>query len=180
LSDELDLNLNQGFLMRLPLVLLLIGLTACASGGASSRDDAPVVACQVPVASSPQQTWRQVSAEGFTFCVPPSWRQSASNTFRGEGGWIRWGVGQFRPTATATTTVTVPAGQLPLPAGRQNRFSESIGGSIAELWDNELEGTLYTGAQWTRPSVYLFGQSTSPAVRLQQLQIYRTVRFTTT
>ncbi|HEX8319040.1 hypothetical protein [Longimicrobium sp.] len=163
--------------MRLPPVVLLIGLTACASSGASSHEDAPVVACQVPVASSPQ-TWRQITAEGFTFCVPSTWRQSGANTFRGEGGWIRWGVGQYRPTAIATTTVNVPAGQLPLSAGRQNRFSESIGGSIAELWDNELEGTLYTGAQWTRPSVYLLGQSTSQAVRLQQLQVYRTVRFT--
>jgi hypothetical protein len=51
---------------------------------------------------------------------------------------------------------------------------------MAELWDNEMEGTLYTGAQWTQPTaVHLFGQSTSPAVRSQQLQIYRTVRFTT-
>lgn len=165
--------------MRIPPVLLLIGLAACASSGASSHVDAPVVACQVTVASSPQQSWRQITAEGFTFCVPSTWRQSGANTFRGEGGWIRWGVGQFRPTATVTTTVNVPAGQLPLPAGRQNRFSESIGGSIAELWDNELEGTLYTGAQWTRPSVYLLGQSTNQAVRLQQLQVYRTVRFTT-
>ena len=167
--------------MRFPSVLLLSGLAACASSGASSYDEGPVVSCQVPVASAPQQTWRQIAAEGFTFCVPSTWRQSGANTFRGDGGWIRWGVGQFRPSAggSTTRTLTVPAGQLPLPAGRQNRFSESIGGSIAELWDNELEGTLYTGAQWTRPSVYLFGQSTSQAVRLQQLQIYRTVRFTT-
>lgn len=167
--------------MRLPLVLVLVGLAACASrGGVASDDAAPVVACQVPVASAPQQTWRQITAEGFTFCVPSTWRQSGANTFRGEGGWVRWGVGQFRPTATATRTVTVPAGQEPPPLpGRQNRFSESIGGSIAELWDNEFEGTLYTGAQWTSPTaVYLAGQSTSPAVRAQQLQIYRTVRFT--
>jgi hypothetical protein len=166
--------------MRLPLVLLLIGLTACASRGASTHGEAPVVSCQVPVASSSQETWRQVTAEGFTFCVPSSWRQSASNTFRGEGGWIRWGVGEYQPTATGSFTVTVPAGQgPPTPPGRRNRFSESIGGSLAELWDNELQGTLYTGAQWRRPTpIYLLGQSTSQAVRAQQLQIYRTVRFT--
>jgi hypothetical protein len=63
--------------------------------------------------------------------------------------------------------------------GRVNRYSESIGGSVAELWDNDLEGTLYTGAQWTNPAVYLAGESKSPAARAQQLQVYRTVRFTT-
>lgn len=168
--------------MRFPSVLLLIGLAACASSGASSRDEAPVVACQVPVASSPQQTWRQITAEGFTFCVPSTWRQSGANTFRGEGGSIRWGVGQYRSTAAAvaTRTVTVQAGQEPPPlAGRVNRYSESIGSSVAELWDNDLEGTLYTGAQWTNPTaVYLAGESKSPAARIQQLQVYRTVRFT--
>jgi hypothetical protein len=167
--------------MRFPSALLLIGLTACASSGASSYEDAPVVSCQVPVASSSQETWRQITGEGFTFCVPPTWRQSGANTFRGEGGSIRWGVGQYRPTAIGTTTVNVRADQpLPPPAGRQNRFSESIGGNVADLWDNELEGTLYTGAQRTSPTaVYMTGQTTSPAVRSQQLQIYRTVRFTT-
>jgi hypothetical protein len=166
--------------MRFPSVLLLIGLTACASSGASSYEDAPVVSCQVPVASSPQQTWRQITAEGFSFCVPSTWRQSGANTFRGESGSIRWGVGQYRSTGTVTRTVTVRAGQEPPPPpSRVNRFSESIGGSVAELWDNEFDGTLYTGAQWMSPAVYLAGESTSPAVRAQQLQVYRTVRFTT-
>jgi hypothetical protein len=77
--------------------------------------------------------------------------------------------------------MVVQAGQEPPPpAGRVNRYSESIGGSVAQLWDNDLEGTLYTGAQWTHPTtVYLAGESTSPVARSQQLQIYRTVRFTT-
>jgi hypothetical protein len=62
--------------------------------------------------------------------------------------------------------------------GRQHRFSEVIGGGLAELWDNELDGTLYTGAKWVEPRrVYLLGQSTSHTARTTQLQIYRTVRF---
>jgi hypothetical protein len=129
---------------------------------------------------APQQSWRQITAEGFTFCVPSTWRQSGANTFRGEGGSVRWGVGQYRSSAVVTRTVNVQAGQEPaLPAGHVNRYSESIGGSVAELWDNDLEGTVYTGAQWTNPTaVYLAGESKSPAARIQQLQIYRTVRFT--
>lgn len=94
---------------------------------------------------------------------------------------MRWGVGQYRSSAVVTRTVIVQAGQEPPPpAGRVNRYSESIGGRVAELWDNDLEGTLYTGAQWTHPNaVYLAGESTRPDGRAQQLQIYRTVRFTT-
>jgi len=166
--------------MRFPSLLLLIGLTACASSGVGSQNDAPPVPCQVPLAFSTQETWRQITAEGFTFCVPSTWRQSGPNSFRAEGGSIRWGVGQYRGAATVTRTVVVQAGQeLPPLAGHVNRYSESIGGRVADLWDNDLEGTLYTGAQWTNPAVYLAGESTSPAARAQQLQVYRTVRFTT-
>lgn len=74
----------------------------------------------------------------------------------------------------------VPAGSIPpIPQGRNNRFSEMIGGSLAELWDNEYEGTFYTGAQWRTPiSIHLHGQSTSQRGRDRQFEIYRTVRFT--
>jgi hypothetical protein len=130
-------------------------------------------------ASREAAPWRQVTANGFSFCVPATWRATGGNTLRGEGGWIRWGVGEYRPTATRSVTVAVPAGQgTPVVPGRQHHFSEQIGGGIAELWDNELNGTLYTGAKWLEPrAVYLLGQSTSKAARATQLQIYRTVRF---
>jgi hypothetical protein len=125
-------------------------------------------------------SWQQVAADGFTFCVPASWRASGGNTFHGQGGWVRWGVGEpRRTTAARITTVTVPASQGPLVLpGRQRRFSETIGGGLAELWDNELDGTFYTGAQWRSPKViHLLGQSTSETTRATQLQVYRTVRF---
>jgi len=75
--------------------------------------------------------------------------------------------------------MTLPAGSPPLTLpGRRNRFSESIGGYVAELWDNEYEGKFYTGAQWQTPTrIYLEGESTNARASDQQLEIYRTVRF---
>ncbi|HKP74605.1 MAG TPA: hypothetical protein VJT67_03635 [Longimicrobiaceae bacterium] len=165
--------------MRTSILLLLAGFAALVPNRASAQE-AQTVPCAVPVASSAQEQWQQVSAQGFTFCIPASWRAGGGrNTFRGEGGWVRWGTGDYRATNVRTVTVSVPAASLPLtPPGRQNRFAETIGGSVAELWDNELEGRFYTGAQWRTPQVYLVGQSGDMSVRDRQLEIYRTVRFT--
>lgn len=163
--------------MRKSLLLLLVAFMAGAPNPAFAQE-AETVPCAVPVASADEQ-WQQISAEGFTFCIPSSWRAGGRNTFRGDGGWVRWVTGEYRPTEIRTVTVSVPAGSpLPPPPGRQNRFSETIDGSVAELWDNELQGTYATGAQWRAPAVYLLGQSNSLRGRDRQLEIYRTVRFT--
>jgi hypothetical protein len=165
--------------MRTSLLLLLVGFTAWMPDQGSAQAAEPVP-CTVPVASSPQEQWQQVSARGFTFCIPTSWRATGRNTFRGDGGWVRWGTGEPRPTEVATVTVRVPAGSpLPTLPGRHNRFPETIGGFVAELSDNEYEGTFYTGAQWQTPvRIYLQGQTTDLRGRDRQLEIYRTVRFT--
>jgi hypothetical protein len=76
--------------------------------------------------------------------------------------------------------MSVPVGSPPptLP-GAHTRFPETIGGFVAELSDNEHEGTFYTGAQWQTPvRIYLQGQTTDVEGRHRQLEIYRTVRFT--
>lgn len=163
--------------MRLLSGSFLMLLASCASAGSSRSAQAPAMACENPPSS--MERWKQVSTEAFTFCVPSSWRLTARNTYRGEGGWIRWGTGP-RPTrrAVGAVTVQVPAGQKPPMPGRQRRFTESIGGGLAELWDNELQGTHYTGAEWRSPtSAYIYGQSTSLSVRDKQLEVYRTMRF---
>jgi hypothetical protein len=168
--------------MRTALLLLLAGFAAWTPSQGAAQE-AQTMPCTVPVASSPQEQWQQISAEGFTFCIPDSWRATARNTFRGDGGWIRWGTGEHRPTELRSVTVSVPAGSLPptppTPPGRRNRFSETIGGHVAELWDNEFQGRFYTGAQWQTPArIYLLGESTDLRGRDRQLEIYRTVRFT--
>jgi hypothetical protein len=166
--------------MRAFLLIPLLGLVACAPKRTPAFA-AEAVPCPVAVDARAGQPWQQVVADGFTFCVPASWRAGGESTLRGDGGWIRWGGGEPRRTMAARTiTVTVPAGQgPPVPPGRQHRFSETIGGALAELWDNELECTFYTGAQLRQPkAIHLLGQSSSQSARATQLQVYRTVRFT--
>jgi hypothetical protein len=162
--------------MRLLYGSCLLVLTACASAGNSSFTEGPATNCEVPAPST--EVWKQVDAGTFTFCVPATWRQTSGDTYRGEGGWIRWGTGSRPRGRLVRSVVTVPAGQTPSVPGEQRRFTESIGGSVAELWDNQLDGTFYTGAEWKTPApVYVYGQSKSFSVRNKQLQVYRTVRF---
>ncbi|HEV7587479.1 MAG TPA: hypothetical protein VGO40_05065 [Longimicrobium sp.] len=165
--------------MRTSLLLLLAGFTAWTPSQGSAQA-AQTVPCTVPVASSTEGPWQQISAQGFTFCIPSAWRATGRNTARGDGGSLRWGTGEHRPREVATVTMNGPVGSPPptLP-GRRNRFSETIGGYVAELWDNEFEGRFYTGAQWqTRTRIYLEGESSNLRARDRQLEIYRTVRFT--
>jgi len=77
------------------------------------------------------------------------------------------------------TAIVRPGSPPPTPPGRRHRFSETIGGYLAELWDNEFNGRYFTGAQWQSPApIYLEGQTTDPKGRDRQLEIFRTVRFT--
>jgi hypothetical protein len=170
--------------MRKAFLLLLAGFAASTPPPASAQA-AEKVPCSVPVASASQEPWQQITARGFTFCIPSSWRAGSRNTFRGDGGWVRWGTGEYRggPRETGTAIIAVPANEVPnlvpMPRGRYNHFPETIGGSVAELWDSEVDGKFYTGAQWERPTrIYLAGESTDARVRSIQLEIYRTVRFT--
>jgi len=170
--------------MRTSLLLLLAGFTALTPKLASAQAAEPVP-CSVPVASAPQEPWQQITARGFTFCIPSSWRAGPRNTFRGDGGWVRWGTGEYRSGSreTGTMIVAVPANQVPsfqpTPRGRYNHFPETIGGAVAELWDSEVDGKFYTGAEWQRSvHIHLAGETADARVRNIQLEIYRTVRFT--
>ena len=164
--------------MRTSILLLLAGFTAWTPGQASAQAAQPVP-CTVPVASAPDEQWQQISAAGFTFCIPSSWRVTGRSV-RGDGGSIRWGTGEYHPTEVGTMTVIAPAGSPPpTPPGRRHSFTETIGGHLADLWDNEFNGRLFTGAQWKSPApIYLAGQATDPKVRDRQLEVFRSVRFT--
>jgi hypothetical protein len=93
---------------------------------------------------------------------------------------ISWGEKEYRSRRIATVVVAVPAGNpLPGPPGQFHRFSEVVGGGVAEFWDNQVEAEYFTGAQWSTPkAVYIAGEARDRRSADVQLQIYRTVRFT--
>ena len=159
---------------------LALAVAACApAGGGPAPEAAP---CPVRLATADVSTWRVVQAEGFTFCVPPTWRPAGSRAWRGGAGEVEWGQSAYTRTATKTETVRVVAGQPatpPQPLTQGRRFTEMVGGYGADFWDNEDEGTFYTGAVWTAPRhVHVAGEARSRATANVQLDVYRTVRFT--
>lgn len=170
------------------LSFLVVPLGAAAQESPPAGTGQEVRPCTAVVPGTDLTGWKEVRARGFTFCVPASWRSSGrarkgvdARTWRGGGGEVTWGLGDHRSTRVVTTTVvTVRAGDpLPeAPPGQVNRFTEVIGGSLAELWDNQFDGERYTGAKWARPSVHLAGESHDAGTSHIQLQVYRTVRFT--
>ena len=126
-------------------------------------------------------------AEGFTFCVPASWRPEGeapapgvdARRWRGGGGTLAWDTGTYRPAPRGPVTVAVREDDpRRSAAGEVRRFSESIGGAAAELWDDRIGERHYTGAQWTRPRrVHLAGEARDGSAAALQLDVYRTVRF---
>lgn len=161
-------------------LLLLVAVLAAWTPDRGFAQAARRTTCTVPIASSPRGPWQQVAAEGFTFCMPGSWSVTAL-TAAGDGSVLRWGTGSYRPTAMATETVHVRVGEgiPPTFGGRQNRFSEVIGGSAAAVWDNEMRGRFHAGATWQTPTpIWLEGQAADMRGRGLLLEIVRTVRFT--
>ncbi|HEX8211492.1 MAG TPA: hypothetical protein VF584_15075 [Longimicrobium sp.] len=164
---------------------LVLALLIAPLGAAAQESTAPEVRpCTVTVPGADLTGWREVRATGFTFCVPAGWRPVGrvrngvdASTWRGGGGEVKWGTGEYRSGKVVTRVVSVRAGNpLPEPTGVK-RFSEVIGGKLADLYDNEFEGDFYTGAKWTNPAVYVAGESRDAVTARLQLQVFRTVRF---
>jgi hypothetical protein len=181
--------------IQFPMPMLLVGLaiaaTACRSAGSAPAatavppDAAPaLVPCGVTMQGVDVTAWREVAADGFRFCVPPDWRVS-ERTWRHGGARLTWGLGSPPPrTEVATEVVAVPASQLgavrpgtPIPDSDVRRFSEEIGGHVADLWRNRFGRKYYTGAQWSSPRVWLVGDAEDPATADLQVAVFRTVRF---
>lgn len=190
---------HPGTPMNAIRLLPLLLLAACASGGRQGATDAPVAEtaaepCNVAVEATRGAPWRLVRGEGFTFCVPATWRARARPTSAGVDariwwggqGSVTWGTGTYRPQRrTVTVATAVPAsaaggtGMPPAPlAGESRRSAETIGGYVADVWSNRFEGTHYTGAVWTMPArVHITGEAKSSVEADLQLAVYRTVRF---
>jgi hypothetical protein len=167
----------------------IAGCASASSSAATEMAGADAPSCNVPTPAVDGEPWREVRATSFTFCVPGNWRPSGSSargiaarTWRGGSGSVTWGTGEYRPRRVVTTTVVVRPGE-PLPStppGQVRRFTETIDNRTAQLWDNEINGRHYTGATWSRPTVFFDGESADAATARVQLAVYRTVRFTGT
>lgn len=164
--------------LRLACALLLAG---CAAAPAPRGPvPAPCPADDVPPGRVGE--WRLVRGEGFTFCVPARWRPAGEApspgadpaAWSGDGGTVAWGVGAYRPPQRGVVVVE----ERPGAPAEMRRFSESVGGASADLWDDRVGNRHFTGAQWARPrAVHLSGEARDARAAALQLDVYRTVRF---
>mgnify|MGYP001816040185 CR=1 FL=1 len=156
------------------VILLCVG---CATGGGPQISADSLPPCEVP--APPTEDWRQVVAEGISFCLPADWRSAGSKVWRGDGGSNTWGFGEPRRELRGMM-VAVRAEDLPNPPplpGSTNRLVETIGGVSVELWINTFGGETFTGAQWTEPQrFYVTGEASSPIEGQRQLNVFRTAR----
>ena len=177
---------------RSALLPVLGVLVACGAQGPTPAP-APArteVTAGVPCAASiPEQdltTWRTVSAEGFTFCMPPEWTADGHVWTRGAGK-LTWGTGERPNGAVRTETRRVTAAELSRmqvnadesSADREvQRSSPLIDGRIADVYRNRF-GTKYrTGAQWSDPRVWITGEASSAEAADVEIVIIKSVRFT--
>lgn len=165
--------------MRVPsLVVMALAATGCATSAVVPASTLP----ECRVSGAPAE-WRQVSAEGLTFCVPENWRSAGSRSWRGDGGRVRWEWGQR--VRAVSSTVVVTRGSPPtreqaraaLPVSPVQRSTETVGGELVDLWISEVEGAYRTGADWqTGRTMYMTGEAVSLSEAERQLDIYRSVR----
>lgn len=164
------------------LTLLLLLTVACAgpsaqvttNPSAAVSADEQSVACRVPVPSG--EAWRQVRAEGFTFCVPRSWRvRDGRATYT--GGSVQWRQGTY--SRVPFTVGRVESGRPPpaMAGSRAEQFTETIDDRSAQLWLLSSRGTISTGASWSDPAMYFTGEARDEAMAAEHFAVYRTVRF---
>ena len=163
--------------MRFAAVFTLMLVSACAHHPSRVVASTSPVPCPEFVPSADSLDWKLVQAEGFTFCVPPTWRASGAHAWRGDGAGIDWSVGT-NPRSLYLAQRTFPVGMRG-PDPEPRHFVEMIGGESAELWDGKVQDAEYTFAEWSERHTNIEGKSSTPHGAELELMIYRTVRFTT-
>jgi hypothetical protein len=155
-----------------------------SAGMAKPAESAQVVAnsCSAEVPAADLSSWKTVSGDGFTFCVPATWR-GRGREWRTAGAMMQWGTGSSpqRKITVPTTVRVVDRSRMPVPSGPPptdvQQSTQQIGGHSATVWRNRADGKNYVGAQWESPHVWLNGESADTPSADTQMMILRTVRF---
>jgi hypothetical protein len=158
------------------LLVVALGVACARSRGAGDAPARAAEPCAVPVPES-HGTWRQVQAEGFTFCVPTSWNPSSPpagggverQRFYFNGGEMTWSTPKTRVGgARRITTTTRP---------RIAEWTETISGQKAEFQTVEWTELRLVSARWPGSRVTLSGEVRSLGDAELLKAVYRTVRF---
>jgi len=166
------MNLRQVFGLG-----MLFAALGCATGGRPRITAESLGSCDVEAPGN--EDWRQVVAEGISFCVPADWTAMGKSGWRGGSASLTWGYGEPRGRVRSTKVVVRASEMPPSPPipTQQWRVSEQIGGIPVDLWLTEWSGEFYTGATWDIPrSMYMTGEAASQRDADILLGVYRTLR----
>ena len=148
---------------------LIMALGCRASGGAAPGVES-AVPCSATVPDVDVSGWRQVPAQGFTFCLPTDWRGGA-RAWRSDNARLEWSVGPS-------------AGRVPFSVSRagganidRREYNEAIGGRSARLLRFRNGTDFVVNAEWTDAAINFTGVAPTLASADLLLAIYRTVRF---
>lgn len=181
------------------LTLFPVLLLAC---GGNTSQPTPVVLkpCTVAGVGSPDSAWHQVRADGFTFCVPPSWQPSGRGKgatdpkrWLGSQSWVTWGTG--RPPADMRRvdiygTVVVVGSSTPPPPPPRSPASDGMADCAAPtttpvnvdgvslLVQQRQCGVKWTTNAWsTAPPMYIQAEANTTAAAKQLMTMVATIRF---
>jgi hypothetical protein len=173
--------------MRFALVVIM-SLCACArakpdvtSATANGASEAPP--CPVTPADA-KEPWRQVNGDGFSFCVPTSWRAVGAREWRSTdkssgSAAVSWSVG-MSAVKVPFRVGRITAGSLPTAGPMESTdpttFTEIIGGRSVKLIDVKQAGRYLSSAAWTDPDIRFAGDATRSLMIDVLFSIYRTVR----
>lgn len=175
-------------------------LAAACGGATRTPAPAPVVAataelpaCPLPDTGTPEQPWRLVQGQGFTFCVPPTYGpaegMAASNATRwvSRDGSIGW-MPRTPQIVSREQVVMIPPGRRHDDLGEMQRATssacaprrgpETIDGHAATVTAGACSGRFFSSAEFRTPVLTFSGSANNQSTAEQQLAIYRTIRFT--
>jgi hypothetical protein len=176
--------------MRYGALIGVVLIQACATAPAMWTPAARPSAATCSAPGAPASTpWRLVAGQGFTFCVPASWRSSDGRTWRSGGSVVGWCTSRdLAECPRVTFEISGPVISSPSQVGAaaltqggdvcsSDRLDESVGGLPATLQDYHCNAHHVTEASWSALALHFFGATDDASTARLQLQIYRTVRF---
>jgi hypothetical protein len=173
---------------RIPLSLLVIVFPFSTL---HSQTRPAVAACDSAVVAllPPVYSWRLVRGDGFTFCVPDTWKavgkggkESDARQWSYRSTWIKWGVGApgqqlVSVKGTVTMTGSVPRFEPTTQIGEDRITHEVIGGNPAQLSIQQIDYDWLSSASWNSPPLWFQGHASSARDGDLTLAIYRSVQF---
>jgi hypothetical protein len=125
--------------------------------------------------------WKEVQADGFTFCLPRDWKADSQEWMRGRSR-LWWDYGPLAAPRPRPVPVDMQSGMAARRVLRPSDTppldtTETIGGRPARLTRAANPIDFATTAVWQTPQIHFRGYAQDLETANLELDVYRTVRF---